>query len=254
MLNQKIKVLSWNIAGAHKARTLAQWDYTEADLDYFADILAEHQPDIVCLQENHANGNNSYSEYLAKAAGCPYVYDFSINKSHIDPNYWLTLTVLSKFRAHSVNNVFFDNPGWEEELADGTPIVSFETGVLMVRFADFWVYNVQFLPELLFKKDYRYGEGRTYVEKAMKKIGKRGGPLIMCGDFNSQKYEEMFDSVPAHKGFKNAMAGMKNRPTLNGPVPSDGIYYKTDTFRLCARDVQKTETDHYLCIAELGGV
>src|SRR3989339_102081 len=77
-------------------RSYGQFDYLPEDISYFADQLKQQSLDIVCLQESHSNSVRSLSQLMAKYMNYEFVFDVPHNKSHIDADYDLTLSIISR--------------------------------------------------------------------------------------------------------------------------------------------------------------
>ena len=46
-----MKIITWNVAGFRRSKSLAVWDYSEVDYEYIANEVKKYDPDVICLQE-----------------------------------------------------------------------------------------------------------------------------------------------------------------------------------------------------------
>jgi hypothetical protein len=205
---------------------------------------------VVILQENHANETTSFSEEFQNQIQLSHKLDFQTNRSHIDPNYYLSLSTLARWPILDIKTVLFPNPHWKDQTKTGMELVSFDTGLTVCNINGINFINTQLLPELLFHKDYTTKEGAEYVRSFINSIPHLKGPVVLAGDFNSQKYMKWLQEFAASNGLTNALEHIPTRPTVHGDVFSEGIYFSND-LNLLETKVIKTKTDHYLCYVEL---
>src|SRR5882724_11611618 len=128
-----ISVATWNIGGA----ILGPSHQTggKPQLDYYADILRTHQPDIVCLQEAHHYYDEhqpNQTQQLAKLTDYPHTVSVPISPSHLDPNAQLGLGVISRFPIQTHRYVQLPNPGLYATGPNGEQWVPFDKGYLVV--------------------------------------------------------------------------------------------------------------------------
>jgi endonuclease/exonuclease/phosphatase family metal-dependent hydrolase len=110
---------TWNIGGG----ILGESHQRDAlpSIDYYASVLREHGPDVVCLQEAHSfTGSEGQTEYLARHCGYPYVESSPISGSHLVQGAFLTLGILSRFPIAALEYRQFPNPGLTATGPDGS--------------------------------------------------------------------------------------------------------------------------------------
>lgn len=71
-----IKTIQWNIGGGNKRKEEddpVEGPYTEDGMEHIEQLLARYRPDIVTLQETHADGLVVQAEAIAEYLGLPHV-------------------------------------------------------------------------------------------------------------------------------------------------------------------------------------
>ncbi len=71
----RLKVLTWNIGGAHTVNSSAVFDYDKENLSYFVEAIKAVNPDVICIQESHTNDSDVLANRLAQELGLAYVFD-----------------------------------------------------------------------------------------------------------------------------------------------------------------------------------
>lgn len=108
-----LKVATWNIGGGILGDSHQRGG--SPSLDYYAEVLAEHRPDVVCLQEAHDyhGRREGQAQYLARRAGYPYSASFPTSESHMAEHASLALGIVSRFPIKDAVYRQFPNPGLE---------------------------------------------------------------------------------------------------------------------------------------------
>ncbi|MBI4215756.1 MAG: endonuclease/exonuclease/phosphatase family protein [Parcubacteria group bacterium] len=128
-----IKTAQWNIGGG-KIRTTGdnpklEQSYSVDGMKEISAILKQHSPDIVTLQETHANSKLNQAEVISERIGLPYFFNDIYDQSHIEAGYGLGQAVISKYpiREHSFD--FFYNPHYKVNRPDGSKWISHDKGL-----------------------------------------------------------------------------------------------------------------------------
>ena len=248
-----MKIVSWNIAGAHPIASLKHLDYLPEDVGYFITEIEKVNPDVVCLQESHTkdDGSKSNAHEIAKALGYEYVFNSPASKSHVEEGFQLSTAILSKepFRDSKVE--FFPNPSEQLYWGDGRPAATHEKNLQVAIFDQFTVANNQMLPLRLFNLSYTEGIGRKLasgVNEVMRNLV--DSPVIWCGDFNYDRPLEIYPHMRVLK-LVEALPNVSTRPSMDEVKKTpDHIFYSPE-FRFDDSDVIQTNSDHFLCVAEL---
>jgi endonuclease/exonuclease/phosphatase family metal-dependent hydrolase len=129
-----ITIATWNIAGGRPTLSDERFDYDAEDLSYFAEELKMINPDIVALQESHKSDTRSVASELAGKIGLNVCIDEAISPSHIDPEYQLSLAVLSKLGSvHAEDGLRFPYPKFPLTLPNGQPAKRHDKGMQMIE-------------------------------------------------------------------------------------------------------------------------
>lgn len=93
-----LRVVTWNMAGAHRSRSHGAWDYEKVNLPYFAEQLRRMDADVIYLQESEVGPDGSTARQLAAMVGYRYVHETVMCESHMDPEKkkMLSIAVLSR--------------------------------------------------------------------------------------------------------------------------------------------------------------
>ena len=104
-MESSLKIVTWNIGGAHTIKTKEMFDYNTENLSYFVDIIKALKPDVVCLQESHTNDKDVLAVRMAESLGLAHVFDAPRSPSHIDERYQLSNAILSRHPIETTKNV-----------------------------------------------------------------------------------------------------------------------------------------------------
>jgi endonuclease/exonuclease/phosphatase (EEP) superfamily protein YafD len=254
----RIKTVQWNIGGG-KTRTpgnnpeLAQ-SYSVEGLDHIISTLERSSPDIITLQETHADRVTVQAEIIANRLGLPYFFNDVYDQSHIEKGQGLGQAIISRFPIEDHSFTFFYNPHYEIERPDGTKWISHDKGVsaASIQSPDNTTFTIMTLHLIPFKKfgiD-PLGEAASQVRKdIVDKIKKssKSGRFLLQGDFN-------FDNESLASFLPDIFdGGTREIPTTFGTTPKgkryDHIVFKG--LEPLGLTIDSTAlTDHYPLLAE----
>lgn len=244
-----MRIASWNIAGGRRIKSLKLFDYEEENLPYFIDELGKVSSDIICLQEIHLNKKRSIAEEIADNLGLSYCFDIDASHSHIDSSYSLGNSIISKFPFKEKVSYTLPYPEFDLIWSDGRKVDIHHKVLQIIKVDGFSVANTQMLPIQIWGYDYDKGEG-TNLSKSIEKVFlKVKNPAILCGDFNFNNPQKIFPIFFKTHFLEDATPKVVTRPGGKRETP-DHIFY-TREFELKDSGVIKTQTDHYLCWADL---
>lgn len=248
-----MKIVSWNIAGGRKIKTLKSFDYGDEDLEYFANKLKDVNADVVCLQETHTNSKQSVAKELAKKLKMNYIFDSPASASHIDKDFLLGNSIISNFQIDNPQTKVYLYPDFELFWKDGRMAERHDKLLQIVKIKGINIANTQLLPIGLFGYSYNDKKVETYARGIEKKLMGVPTPTLICGDFSGDFVNDFVEDVFKNLFRKNKLLdAIKNvtRP-LKDRVGSqtDHIYFSPE-FKLIASGVIQTQTDHYLCWAD----
>jgi endonuclease/exonuclease/phosphatase family metal-dependent hydrolase len=254
MNKEAVRVVTWNIAGGRRAKSLKRWDYEAEDLRYFIDQLKRLSPDIICLQETHSKPDRSVTQVQVISDGLEmeHVYECVMSNSHIDINQRLGIAIISRLKLNEVKTYKYEHPWFKLLYPDGRKAKKHDKYLLKAKVGDFYVVNTQLLPLHIWGYSYDEGEGYQLAQKHQELFLGLKRPLIMCGDINTNYPEKVYNKFFEAFSLAKALPDVPTRPERGGRSRrSDYILYSSE-FKLVSSGVVKTQTDHYLCMAELG--
>jgi exodeoxyribonuclease-3 len=160
-----MKLYSWNVNGIR-----AVWNK-----GLFQQFIAEHDPDILCLQETKAQPDQSpvdmpqYNEYWHSA----------------EKKGYSGTAIFSKTQPLQIRNGFSDAVMSKFDFADGFGDPSKEGRVLSARFPDFWVVTV-YTPNSKDKLERLALRHKIWDPAFLMHIQEleKEAPVLFCGDFN----------------------------------------------------------------------
>lgn len=251
-MHKTIKIVSWNIAGGRKMKSLDQFDYENEDISYFAEQIGKFSPDIVCLQESHTNAKRSVAAEIAQLMGYEYAYNEVVSPSHIDSDYSLGLAILSREKPISKRLIRYPYPDFPLYFLDGRPAEAHHKGAQVIECSGVVVANTQMLLLPVFGKTYDEGEGAGLARKIDDQLGASfTTPLIFCGDFNYDSPRAIYPNMYEKLTLSEALPDELTRPNKNGDKKTpDHILYSKELTVNDAK-VVTVQADHYLCFAEL---
>ena len=245
----QLKTIQWNIGGAF-IRTpgddpTKSSSYSYENLSYVTQYLEAHSPDIITLQETHADETDSQAKYIAEQLGFPYFYNDPYDTSHIDTSKQLCQSIISRFPIKEHFFSLFFNPKYQKEREDGTELVShnkgISTAVIDVAGTELIVQTLHLIPFQLFNADLENDEGKKLRESISAAIEKEKTPYLLQGDFNYVDIEELIPDIFSKE--LHELAG--DTPT----TPKENIYDHI-FFRGLLQDASplidsRALTDHY---------
>jgi hypothetical protein len=245
-----LKFATWNIGGGILGES-HQRDRSPT-LDYYASVLKEHLPDVVCLQEAHDydGRREGQPEYLARAAGYPHFVSFPTSDSHLAENASLALGILSRFPIQDTEYKSFPNPRLAAVGPTGESWRLHDKGYL-VGFTDLGdgrrlgLVNGHCFPLHLFGAspvEPRFAQIWDMLGQDLLAVGAAGKALAGI-DMNHGRIADLLVDVLRPGSYLNAFDAT---PTTPGGVQSDYILYGHAT-RLLTTTVVATESDHSYC-------
>jgi endonuclease/exonuclease/phosphatase family metal-dependent hydrolase len=252
-----MKLLSWNIGGAHVfnrkiSNALNDKNYGDEDVEYFSKQIKEIQADVVLLQEAHSSENNSQGKVFAEKIAYPYSREHSYGNSHIKKGQQLTLVTLSKYPIQHSYFHTLPNPGLKVQRINGEDFITLDMGFLvtevLINNRKVNLANCHLIPFQYFNRHFSepdFQNMRDDLSLFLKKLTEH--PSIVGGDFNYAHLEEVVPSVFLDKLYSEAFVDTETAP---GKGQQDHILFTKD-WNLDAVRTEKLQADHYQCIAEI---
>lgn len=248
-----MRIATWNIGGGHKIKSLKTFDYeAEINIDYFVDELKKLQLDIVCLQESQCNDGYSVAKVIADKLGMPHVYETPMHPSHVDTGYELSLAILSTKPFDNKQSYVQPYPSFDLFLPNGKPAGRYDNYIQVVELEGLQVAHTMNQPLEFLGHPYEDEYGKTYAKELCDMFNETlQRPLVFVGDFNTPNPAVTFKATCDHLSLKDALPAEATKPHGEGHL--DCIFYSSE-LNANAAAVLQTETDHYLCWAEVNSL
>jgi endonuclease/exonuclease/phosphatase (EEP) superfamily protein YafD len=188
-MSGELKTIQWNIGGG---RILADGQdptlmssYSEDGMQHIIDLIAEHEPDLVTLQETHP----SQPSDIASALDYEHWVNHEVSASHIDETQRLGHGFLSRLPVKHVSFRAFETPDWKNEDKDGAVTDPHEKGLstyeVRLRNRELLVaQNLHLFPFSHFGIDPTSTEANPVLREVERKVGRFVGKRLVQGDFN----------------------------------------------------------------------
>jgi len=250
----KIKTLQWNIGGgkirAGEADPTSIASYTQEDLEYIIRTIKKADPDIITLQETHANKKINQAKIIADLLGYKYFINDVYDVSHVDSGFGLGQAIIARFEMADHNFEFFHDldisfiaPSGKKEKLHKKGLSSVKMQIGEESLTVMTLHNIPFRKIGL---DPKSAEMRKLREDIENKISKYSGECLLQGDFNV--------NAGSIKGFlpnilRNFEEVLTDEPTTPKGRKYDHVLYRG--LRFLKKTVDSTVlTDHYPIICE----
>lgn len=251
-----MRVLSWNIAGAHMfaGSTEDAISYEEEDLDYFITQIKDSKSDIILLQESHtplAKNLPSHEEKIAMQLGYAYFVNQEYGNSHIKTGEQLALAIISKY---PITHSYFHklpNPQLTVKRPNGDTWVTLDVGFLTCEIKyngqTISVANCHLVPLHYFHRDYMeqdFQNIRDDISQLLLQLLVK--PTLVGGDFNFSNLKQLLAPVFGSNKYEEAFENIETTP---GRGQQDHILF-SHHWKLQNHQVEKAKSDHYKCICD----
>jgi endonuclease/exonuclease/phosphatase family metal-dependent hydrolase len=251
-MDNTIKIISWNIAGARTMKSDTQFDYEPENQEYFVEQIQKFDPDVVCLQENLVSSDRSVGKEIAEKLKMECVFDSSAGHiaNHVDDQYERGMTIMSKSAFEIETVAFYPDPPFELRWKDGSLAAVHHKFLQVINFSGVRIANTQMLPIRLWGYEYGTGVGFEYTRDIEDVLMQLEKPVIFAGDFNFNEPEKIYPDLFRKLGLKDALPETLSRPSPSGEFKKpDHIFYSAE-FSVVRSEIVTTLSDHYLCFAE----
>ena len=226
--------------------------------DYIAHFR-KSKPDILALSEvpiERENGSSAMVERLAVALGLPYYRYYYQSRSHLKPDKYMGLAVLSKYSVEQYSTFWLSNPKLEVTKPDGSQWILFDKGVqqltLNVHGRQLIVFNLHYFPFHHFRRQMTepefVGIRQELVDILLSKIYL---PTIITGDFNNKglHLQKAFPELFQHGQFRQAVEVETTVVGLSEQF--DHILYTPALLQVQRGFAEPNYSDHYAVIADI---
>lgn len=248
-----IKTLQWNIGGGkiRSASVSAEGPYDINGVAHIAELLKKHNPDIITLQETHADNKIIQAEIIAKEIGLPYSINDVYDKSHIEEGQGLGQAIISRFPISQRNFNLFFNPRFEVVGPDGSKWISHNKGVskclLEVEDVKIQVATLHLIPFRKFKIDPLEEKFRNLRDNIAELSSPSSNAFLLQGDFNFNDFS-LKNLLPAlfEKGISEVL--------LDDPTTPKGRRYDHVVYgglkHIRSEVLSDVLTDHFPILSE----
>ena len=251
-----MKIVSWNIAGAHTfTKEIGDaLSYEKEDLDYFINQLKEQLADFVLLQEAHTSedGKESQANIIAKELGFGYFENHPYCSSHIKKGQRLTLSNQGRLPIRKGYFYKLPNPNLEVIRPDGQYWRTFDAGFLVTEVDNngsiINVVNGHMIPFHYYNSNFadpKHEPIRDSITKFFLELSSK--PTVIAADFNYENLRTLLPKIFVNNLYNEAFEG---RETARGKGQQDHILFSKH-FKLQNYEVLKFNADHYICTATL---
>lgn len=188
----QLRTVQWNIGGAH-IRTpnddaTNPEGYVNENLSYVIEYLKAHDPDIITLQETHADDSGSQAKAIAEQLGLKYFVNDPYDNSHIAASQKLCQSIISRYPIKEHSFELFFNPLYRKVMGDGNEWVSHDKGIstaaLDIEGTELTVQTLHLIPFRVFDANVEDERGKKVRGSIEALIQKEKSPYLLQGDFN----------------------------------------------------------------------
>jgi endonuclease/exonuclease/phosphatase family metal-dependent hydrolase len=243
----KIRIATWNIAAGRKIQSLDWMDYSEEDIDYFYAQFKDLNLDIICLQESQFNNEVSFANQIARLLDYHTVLETTGCPSHIDSSFSMTPAIITRLEVASSEYFVLPHPTFPL-IRNGKVFPAFDRNVIVASFGRFNVITTHPEPLGVFDLKYESGLGRE-LSKTIDDVflGMFEKPIILAADMNFDNLSAVLPKTVEALDIMDLFRGEDTKPHGGHP---DHIAF-SNGLTVVDSGIIKTETDHYLCWAEL---
>jgi endonuclease/exonuclease/phosphatase family metal-dependent hydrolase len=245
----KLKTLQWNIGGAltraSDADAKSEHSYATPDLQHVITVIKANNPDIITLQEVHKNSASDQGEQIAKTLGWSNFYTDIYDQSHLQEEYGLAQSVLSRFPTSQHTFKLFYNPQLKITRPNGEEWISHNKGlttcVIDTGNVPVTIATLHMMPFRKFGVAVGDPRLKRLIDDVSRMIKSLTSPLILQGDFN-------INEVSLASVF-GPVLGEKVEVLAKEPTTPKGRHYDHVLFSGVSHTVSKVVagvyTDHY---------
>ncbi|WLE95286.1 MAG: endonuclease/exonuclease/phosphatase family protein [Candidatus Electrothrix communis] len=251
IVNQQksISFATWNIGGG----VLGESHQTDGKpaIAYYSSVIKKYFPDIICIQEGHSYKTNEVAqpEWLATDLGYKYFKTFALSESHLAPNAFLNLSILSKFPLSNFLFSKFENPKLSSIGPNGDQWTLFDKGyfscLVKTPYGDTTVFNCHCFPLHFFNgnpTEQRFVAIWRQLLNVLKKM-RLSHPVLAAIDLNSPDITGLLSEELDKNKYLNATIDI---PTTTKGVQQDYILH-TKEFKDISKIIIDTKSDHSYC-------
>jgi endonuclease/exonuclease/phosphatase family metal-dependent hydrolase len=250
----QITTVQWNIGGG-RVRTIdgavdLLASYSKDGLAEVIELLKINKPDIITLQEIHADSNSNQAENIADALGLQYVVSDFYADSHIEAGQRLGQAILSRYPITNHDLELFLNPHYEAIWEDGSKALSHDKGVTScivdIDGIKLDVKTLHLIPFRRFNVDPQSKEAELVLEDIVNKLRSDSPNQLIQGDFNLD-FSSLKGILPTL--MQNMDEVVQNLPTNPKGRKLDHVVFRGLSLE-SSSSIDSVLTDHYPVITK----
>ncbi len=250
----QITTVQWNIGGG-KVRAVSDAvdvlaSYNNDGFDEIIELLQIHKPDIITLQEIHADSISNQAESIAKVLGLQYIVSDFYADSHIEAGQRLGQAIISRYPIAKHNFELFLNPHYEAIWEDGSKALSHDKGVTScavdIDGVTFDVKTLHLIPFRRFNVDPKSKEAKLVLEDIADKLRSDGSNILIQGDFNLD-FSSLMEILPTF--MQNLDEVIQDLPTNPKGRKLDHVVFRGLSLE-SSSPIASVLTDHYPVISK----
>ena len=236
-----MRLATWNIGSA-----LGQDIYK--NVEYIVQNIEKNLVDVLCLQEVVTSGDaTNFIDELQRRLSFKYSRFYELSSAHLEDSTMMGIAVLSRYSIEESFEIKLTNPNIVFN-KNGKEIRSDDKGFLVTEILykgkKVKIVTGHMLPFHSLGSDSK-NYGYLYEEMYSKvKIFCNGFPFILCGDFNSSKFESLVKEISVD------MLNVFHEATRYNGNQNDYIFISKEWLCKSYR-VDMNEYDHFLCVCEV---
>ncbi len=245
----QLTTVQWNIGGGKVRAKDSTVDllasYNNDGLLEIIKLLRQLKPDIITLQEVHADNVTNQAEIIAEALGLKYVISDFYADSHIEYGQRLGQAIISRFPITNHSFEFFFNPHFEAIWEDGSKAKSHDKGVTGCRVDVNGVLveikTLHLIPFRRFNVDPHSSNAKVVLNDVQDKLKSESPTLLVQGDFNLNvaSLNEMLPTL-----MQNMDEVIQNLPTTPKGRKLDHVVFRGLSLDTSSA-IEGVLTDHY---------
>ncbi|OGG41152.1 hypothetical protein A2118_03720 [Candidatus Kaiserbacteria bacterium GWA2_50_9] len=196
-----LKTVQWNISGGkirdEASDATSDESYKRDGIEYIIDTLKTLSPNIITLQETHANRNGVQAQIIAEVLGLPFYINDNYDDSHVEKGQRLGQAIISSFPISNHSFELFLNPKYRLERPDGSVWISHDKGVSRCTIDASIPLTIETTHLIPFR---RFGidvskKGAEVIRDVSNKLKTDAPHLLIQGDFNMDG-DSLADFIP----------------------------------------------------------
>lgn len=249
-----IKTVTWNIGGgklrSEDADINSLSSYNKDGLEEIIQLLIKLRPDIITLQEIHADENTNQASVIAEKLGYEYVFSDFYADSHIEEGQKLGQAIISRYPISQHSFHLFYNPRWDVVWEDGSTAITHDKGVtncsIEIDGITLDVKTLHMIPFRRFKVDPLSEKATPILKSVEQYLNSTVEHLLIQGDFN-------LDFLELKPLFKSLLSGVEEVIQTDPTTPKDRrldhVLYRGLSL-VQSKPFSNVLTDHYPVVTE----